>query len=127
MNKNSIKKYKKQIKALLPFYSKKERRFMRELNDSFNHYIEKNPKSTMLEIQEQFGTPQEIVREYIDSFDVDILIRKLSIRKIIKRVFIALLLALVIGLGIFSAFTYKAYLEYKNTLVIEAETDVTNK
>ena len=127
MNKNSIKKYKKQIKALLPFYSKKERRFMRELNDSFNHYIEKNPKSTMLEIQEQFGTPQEIVQEYIDSFDVDILIRKLSIRKIIKRVFIALLLALVIGLGIFSAFTYKAYLEYKNTLVIEAETDVTNK
>lgn len=121
-----IKAYISKIKTLLPVYSKPERQFINKLKENIYSYVASHKVASMNDIENQFGEPFEIVQGYIDSMDIDTLISKMSVRTMLRRITVIVLLAAIIGLSIFGGFYYKGYQYYKNTVVTEHETKVDN-
>ena len=121
---NEIKKTISDISALFPVHSREERTFLKNLKTSMGDYSEIHPEATKKELIDHFGEPVDIVRSYIGSMDIDSIIKKVSIRKTLQRVLAVILICAIIGLGLFSGFTYRAYRDYKNTIINEVETDV---
>ncbi|OLR55640.1 hypothetical protein BHK98_05920 [Hornefia porci] len=117
-----VQKYIKQIHYLLPAFNKSERLFLSDLSERIYDYLDDNPSAEIKDIENQFGTPLEISQSYISSLDTDELLNRISARKLLRRVFIIITISLILGLSIFSAFTYKAYIHYKNTVITETET-----
>ena len=80
-----IKKYLKEIKLLLPAFNKDEKKFLRDLTERIEDYLDENPNATMQDIENQFGTPMEIAQSYMSSLDLDVLLKRLSISRFVRR------------------------------------------
>ena len=119
MHKKESDLFVSKVSSLLPVHSKKEREFLNGLKNAVKDYTDSNPNATSEEITDHFGEPRDIVQGYIDSMDIDLLIKKISTRRILLRFLIAILICAVIGLCVFVGFIYKSYLDYKNTLATE--------
>lgn len=117
-----IKAYISKIKTLLPVYSKQERQFIGNIKAGIDSFLDSNKNATIDDIICQFGEPIEIVQGYIDSLDIDVLINRMSIKKILYRLFLLALMSAVIALSVYSVTMYKAYQRYVNTIVVETET-----
>lgn len=121
-----IKAYISKIKTLLPVYSKQERQFIGNIKAGIDSFLDSNKNATIDDIICQFGEPIEIVQGYIDSLDIDVLINRMSIKKILYRLFLLALMSAVIALSVYSVTMYKAYQRYVNTIVVETETVIDN-
>lgn len=88
----NLKQYLKNIKTMLPLKGKEEKKFITDLNNSIQDYIESNPDYTILDIYDRFGTPAEIVSGYFDTVDINRLISRLKVSKWIKRAILILIL-----------------------------------
>jgi len=126
MGNKEINSYISNVKTLLPVYSKSERQFIEKLRDNIYSYIDSHPDVSTVDVTEQFGEPVEIVQGYIESMAIETLISSISVRKMLRRIIIIILIAAVIGLSIFGGFYYKGYQYYKNTVVTENEIIVDN-
>ncbi|MCI5687624.1 MAG: DUF6120 family protein [Emergencia sp.] len=113
----ALKQYFKQIKLLLPIYSKEEKIFINDLKKVIDEYIESNPNCTYEEILERFEEPTDVVFNYISCLDQHELCKKISLRKIIKRAIIIVVLAAIVTCSIRIILYYDSYLEYKNTII----------
>lgn len=122
MSNREINQYFEQIKIFLPTFSKSTKRYLKDLRNSIDDYCKGNPNSSMDDIIEEFGTPQDVVCNYIDCMDSEQLIRQISISKLVKRAIIILLLLAAIGCVCFSASTYCAYLHAKEETITIEET-----
>lgn len=127
VSEKEIKKFIAEVDSLLPVHSKRERLFLKKLKLSIEDYGNENSFSSLQDIIDNFGEPLDVVRSYVDSMDIDMLMKEISARRILKRIFITVLICAVLGLSIFAGFTYKGYLEYKNTIVTEIETVITDE
>lgn len=117
-----IKKYLKEIKLLLPAFSKEEKKFLRDLLERIEDYLDENPNATMQDIENQFETPMEIAQSYMSSLDLDVLLKRLSISRFVRRFFAIAAICMILGLCVYSTCMYKAYICYKDTLVTNSET-----
>ncbi len=127
MDRNTLlQEYLKQIKLLIPIHTRSTKIFIAELNDRINDYMDENPNASLEEITQQFGTPLEISQSYVDSIDFELLIKQLSITRLVRQLIAIVLIFLIVTLCIFSGFTYKAYLHYKNTVITETETVISD-
>ena len=117
-----IKTYISKVKTLLPIYSKQERQFISNIKASIDSFLDSNKNATLDDIVCQFGEPIDIVQGYIDSLDIEVLINRMSIKKILLRIFLLALVSAFIALSIYSVTMYKAYQRYVNTIVVETET-----
>lgn len=127
VSEKEIKKFITEVDSLLPVHSKRERLFLKKLKLSIEDYGNENSFSSLQDIIDNFGEPLDVVRSYVDSMDIDMLMKEISARRILKRIFITVLICAVLGLSILAGFTYKGYLEYKNTIVTEIETVITDE
>ncbi len=64
LNKKELKKYYTSIKKNLSCSFNMKLVFIKELNDSVFDFLEENPNSTMENIIENFGTPEEIAKSF---------------------------------------------------------------
>lgn len=117
-----IKTYISKVKTLLPIYSKQERQFISNIKAIIDSFLDSNKNATLDDIVCQFGEPIDIVQGYIDSLDIEVLINRMSIKKILLRIFLLALVSALIALSIYSVTMYKAYQRYVNTIVVETET-----
>ncbi|MDY2959285.1 MAG: DUF6120 family protein [Hornefia sp.] len=107
----------------MPAFNKAERLFVQDLSEQVYDYLDDNPDAEMKDIENQFGTPLEISQSYIASLDTDELLERISARQLLHRILITITICLIMGLVVFSAFTYKAYLYYKDTVITEIKTE----
>ena len=107
---------------LIPIRTRSSKQFISELANRINDYLDENPSASLDDIKSQFGTPLEISQSYLDSVDIEILIKQLSLARAVKQLFTLLAILLILALCVFSAFTYKGYLHYKNTVITETQT-----
>ncbi|MDY2959386.1 MAG: DUF6120 family protein [Hornefia sp.] len=117
-----IKTYVTQIKNFLPIYSKKEIRYIKDLTDCLTEFAANNPNSTIEDIIEQHGSPLELVYNYMETYDTEQLIKKLSIRRTIKRIVVIFIILSFIALCTYTIFLYKAYKINNETVITETET-----
>lgn len=122
-----IKLYLKHIKLLLPAYNRPEKQYLTDIENRIQDIVQECHDITIKDIEDQLGTPLEISQSYIASLDTDILLKRLSIARTIKRIFILLVICAVLSVSIFTCFTYKAYLDSKNTIITNTETVITDE
>jgi hypothetical protein len=127
IDRKDIDKYVADVKALLPIYSADEKKFLKQLRTSIAEYAETMPDASAQALTEEFGTPVDIVRSYVGSMDVDQIIKKISIRKILTRAFMIFLVSVIILLTVMIGFTYRAYLDSKNTVVVSERTIISDE
>lgn len=121
-----IQIYISKIKKLLPVYSKAEKDFISRLGSNIDDFATEHPDASIEEVVAEFGEPLEVVSSYVESMDTDYLIHRISIRKVLRRIVVIVLIAALIGLSIFGGFYYKAYQYYKNTVITEGQTVIDN-
>ena len=122
-----IKSYLKSIRLLLPAHSYPEKEFLTDIENRIQDIVLECPNITIKDIENQLGTPLEISQSYIASLDTDDLLKRLSNSRIVKRIFIGFVVCAVLSISIFAGFTYKAYLDSKNTVITNTETIITDE
>ena len=116
------KHYVRQIRILLPIHTKKERAYFRDLGDSIELFIRSHPEASMSDLTKHFGEPQNIVYQYMESIDMDSIIRHTSMRRMLHRTLIIILLCFLASTAIWFGTVHKAYLDEKNATVKEGTT-----
>ena len=122
-----IKSYLKSIRLLLPAHSYPEKEFLTDIENRIQDIVLECPNITIKDIENQLGTPLEISQSYIASLDTDDLLKRLSNSRIVKRIFIGFVVCAVLSISIFAGFSYKAYLDSKNTVITNTETIITDE
>ena len=80
-NKN-VKKYIKQCKYLFASYGKSEKEYIRKLIDNID---DGSHDMTYDEVVERLGTPKEVIISYYEQEDMDKLIEKAKVRRLLKN------------------------------------------
>ena len=102
-NKN-VKKYIKQCKYLFASYGKSEKEYIRKLIDNID---DGSHDMTYDEVVERLGTPKEVIISYYEQEDMDSLIEKAKVRRLLKNFLSIALVILMVFL------CYKAYIYQK--------------
>lgn len=110
MNKDS-KKYYRDLRLFLPVRGKKEKHLFSEIHMRLEELNENTEDISYEQICEEFGTPQEIVSGYFCDTDAEYLVKKLRFTQYIRRVSIALIIAIFVVMSVYSYYLHKLYLE----------------
>lgn len=122
MQKNELKQYFKQIRILFPDFSKAERKFFNDMKNSVEDYVEKYPNSSIDDVMDEFGAPQDIVCDYIESMDIQQVTKRIGTHRIIMRTAIVLLCLALTAFVTFAVSNHLAYLEAINTIITTEQT-----
>ncbi len=101
MNQKELDTYFRQIKLLLPLYTKKEKQFLRDFKDSVNEFCSQSPNCTMEDVIARFSTPEEIVHDYIsEALATENLCQKIQLRRFVKKILLTLLIGILAALAV---------------------------
>ena len=101
MNQKELDIYIRQIKLLLPLYTKKEKQFLRDFKDSVNEFCSQSPNCTMEDVIARFSTPEEIVHDYIsEALATENLCQKIQLRRFVKKILLTLLIGILAALAV---------------------------
>ncbi len=101
MNQKELDTYFRQIKLLLPLYTKKEKQFLRNFKDSVNEFCSQSPNCTMEDVIARFSTPEEIVHDYIsEALATENLCQKIQLRRFVKKILLTLLIGILAALAV---------------------------
>lgn len=106
---------------LLPLYTRNERIFLRDFRQTVEDAVKKNPICTMENIIELFGTPQDVVSEYMDTLDQMELCQQITKQKKLRRLLALLTILALIAFGLRIRHHYQAYISSINAIPVEIE------
>lgn len=116
-----LKAYYRRIRATFPVYTATEKRFSHDLKESISEYIEAPPACTQADITEKFGTPQEIITEYLESIDSDHLYKTLRTVRWIRFAVIFFCICVAAASLLYSLYNHQAYLDAKEAVITKEE------
>lgn len=85
-----LKTYKNEIKSKLICDSKVSKKFFEDLQNNIDNYIVENNAKSIEEIYKHFGTADDIAKAFFETTDIDTVKRKISIKKLIAVLVIAI-------------------------------------
>lgn len=117
-----LKEYFKQIKLLLPIYTKEEKRFISDLRAAVDEYLEQNPNCTAEEFWDHFDEPAEAVYNYLSSLEQVNLCKKVKIRKYLIKLIIVIAIISIFSLNLRIYWDYLIYKRANESMITEIET-----
>lgn len=124
MNKRDIDAFVHDIQLMIPVSDDNSKRFLKDMCSSISDYVSAHEKCTLDEIIGEFGDPKDIALDYIDSLDSNELVRKLSHAQLLRRLVAIVAATAVVALTIYTAFLYRGYTEFENSLLCHENTVV---
>ena len=115
------KAYVSQVKAILPVSGKKEKAFVRKLHSDLRDYCEYNNINHIEELYKKYGTPQEVVFEYISLMEPDVISKRINTAKYIKILAISLISLALVATSVFALYIYSEYQSFKNEELVTIE------
>lgn len=103
------KAYVSQVKAILPVWGKKEKTFVKKLHDDLCDYCEDNNTTAIDELYKGFGTPQEIVFEYISLMEPKLISKRINTAKYIKILAISVITLTLLATMFLGCYAYCAH------------------
>jgi hypothetical protein len=103
-----LKKYYKKIRQCFPAYNKPEKRYLLGIKNSVEEYVEEYDDFTENSLYESIGEPKEIMANYFQEVNSQVLYKSLSYTKNI-RIFL-----FIIACSIFIACSIKIAIDYKS-------------
>ena len=123
MNKeNAARDYIRQVKAIFPLYGRERKRFINDLKEAVESHIEDTKDGSYEDIVKHFGSPAEVVSDYIEGMDPEALYRKITFSRRITTIAVIALIAVLIGVVIDLLWDYSAYRKDVESIVVERET-----
>ena len=123
MNKeNAARDYIRQVKAIFPLYGRERRRFINDLKEAVESHIEDTKDGSYEGIVKHFGSPAEVVSDYIEGMDSEVLYRKIIFRRRILTIAGIVLIAVLVGVIFNLYWNYDAYRQSVESIVVEGET-----
>ena len=123
---HDLKRYFKEIKSLLPVYSKEEKKFLDNLRSDVNSFIEENPDNDYSKFTSYFGEPKDIVSRYIADADSTYLIKRIKNARHIKIGITVSVVTILLAALIFISLIYadivkgqKSYIDRQVTVITE--------
>ena len=95
-----LKRYCRAVRRNLPCSGKLKQKILTEIGMSVRTYLEENPSANYTEIENKFGTPQQITSAYLDEMDHQVLARELKIKNRIVKIVAAALITALLMFGI---------------------------
>ena len=111
---NICKAYVSQVKAILPVWGKKEKAFVKKLHNDLCEYCEDNNTTAIDELYKSFGTPQEIVFEYISLMEPNEISKRINTAKYIRMFVIGFLALITIATSALCITLYSEHNTFKN-------------
>ena len=119
---NAARDYIRQVKAIFPLYGRERRRFISDLKEAVESHMEDTKDGSYEGIVKHFGSPAEVVSDYIEGMDSEALYRKITYRRRITTIAVIALIAVLIGVVIDLLWDYSAYRKDVESIVVERET-----
>ncbi len=105
------RQYINSIKLLLPLYGSEERTFLNSLDNHINIFFRDRKISSVNELYDEFGYPQEVVHNYLSSIDTEDLVPKITKFRSTKNAAIIMCIAISAISIVVSSFAIYIYVE----------------
>ena len=119
--KTLCRQYISDVKSLFPIVGKEERIFLAKLKKTIENYCDEEEFTSITELYDSFGQPNEIVNSYYSDVDTQYVIRKIKTAKAVKFTIMAFLLAYLISVIIYGIKTYTQYEKFIDSMVYYEE------
>lgn len=114
-----LKRYFKDVRGCLLCSTKLSKKFIDDLAQSVDQFVEAQPEADIDAVKKHFGTPEDIAKSFLSETDIGYLRKRLRVRRIIAIV-------LFTGLALWGAYisyvateTYSTYHGYGVETVID--------
>lgn len=87
-----LKKYQREIRSFLIVRTKESNRFMSEIKESMNGYIEVNNIDDIKAVREHFGAPKQIAKAFLDTAELTYIRKRVRIKNAVLAVLAAVLI-----------------------------------
>ena len=111
------RKYYRDIKKLFPINSKKEKNYLHQIKEQIEEYEDILYK----ELENQFGSPIEIVKSYYETIDSNYLLKKINLKRTINATCLIALILIAIYFGYRTYLLSNVYNNYNNSIPTEIE------
>ena len=104
-----------------PTVSMKERLYIKKLSNNIIEYCDDNYVNDISVLYDVFGRPEELFGMYLQNIDIDTFAKKINLTKILKRFFVAMLIAVFILLVARIAILAKENADFQRSLIYYQE------
>jgi hypothetical protein len=108
-DKRIVNRYLHEIRHLLPIVRKPEKRFLADIRQTIDDYIQTTNQISFDILVGAFGEPKDIVASYILEKDAATLREELRITKYVKYTFYILISTIILLAGLTISFIYMDY------------------
>lgn len=115
------KEYLGDVKALFPIVKKQEKIFLKKLSTDVEQFCEDANINSKLDLYDNYGTPYEVVSNYLSTVDTDYILRQLRVSKLIRKVTVVLMILATIATTMLVMFLLHRHdvLEHNRITIIE--------
>ena len=91
-----LSSYFRQIRLLMPVFTRREKQFLRMFRERVLAFAEESETCDLQAVIRRFGTPRDVVSNYLDSMDTSELFHHLSAWRMIRRVIVIIMLLVIL-------------------------------
>ena len=100
-----LNRYCREVKKWLPCSGDNKHRIVNQIRDQVLHFLDENPGADFIQIQERFGTPQQIAAAAVNEMDTCQLLEDLRLRRRLVSIIAAGLAVIALAWGVFVTYT----------------------
>lgn len=116
MRNNCISEYYRILKAIFPLKSYYEAKFLKDFKNSLIEFYNNNPNCTFDDLTIEFGTPQEVLLEYMDTQDFLVTAKAIKKQTTKKYLFFTCVIILFLSMFIYILFLYNLKEKVENAI-----------
>ncbi len=117
------KEYIYEIKSLFPMNRRMEKTYLKKMTTDVADFCEENNITTIDELYQNYGTPEDVVHNYISLLDRKTLVKHINTAKLVKIIAVSILVAVTIATTIWGVYKYNIFqIEKRQEVVISYET-----
>ena len=100
-----LNRYCHEVKKWLPCSGDNKHRIVSQIRDQVLHFLDENPGADFIQIQERFGTPQQIAAAAVNEMDTCQLLEDLRLRRRLVSIIAAGLAVIGLAWCVFVSYT----------------------
>lgn len=124
MKLRSYEVFYKRVRCLFPNVGTKEGRFLKELKAHLQDFSLVHPNVTYEEIVDFFGTPEEIMKNYIEAEGIENVSKRITTRKHFRIVICIICMLVFFMCGIFLSYWKESYQNYSTDVPVQGEVHI---
>ena len=117
MSNEDIEAFVRNIEILIPVNDANSKRFIHDIQSSIIEYAYCHRDCSIDDIVQEFGSSRDIALDYVESLDIDNLIRNLTTTKYLRRLIAIVAVTAVAALSIYTIYLHHGYNEFKDNMM----------